>query len=534
MFSRASRVVVASLAGLICITYFLLPGHASILGPGGQQPFVLTEQDPHPVKRVAVIGAGAAGSSAAYYLKEYAEKHDYRVNITIYERNNYIGGRTTTVHAYDDPEEPVELGGSIFVEVNKNMFDAAKLFGLPIAEFNSGSTDGADELGIWDGKNFVITINGGGLWETIKLVWRYGLSPLRTQSLVKQTVGNFLKMYEAPVFPWKSLTTTAYELELLPATTNTGFEFLKANNIYPPFTTELIQASTRVNYASNLGHIHGLETMVAMSTDGAMAIAGGNWRIFDKMAQTSKAGIHLETRVTNIERVQDKHTWTVNALKSEGGVETQSFEDEYDEVIIATPWQFSNITSKSIPAPEEIKYVKLHVTLFASPYRLSPKYFNSDGDLVPDMILTTVPEGYDPHYRSVGPAKFWSVNILRTLDRKLENGVKRREYLYKVFSPEPWTDEQIYEMMGLPKDTKNALSWSHRKLWHAYPAEEPRSAFQEAQLDFGVWYTAGMEAFISCMETMSLSGKNVAANIVEGWVSAHRSEEVPGQHDKPI
>ncbi|KAK6357174.1 hypothetical protein TWF718_001499 [Orbilia javanica] len=532
MFSRGSRVVVASVAGLICTTYFLLPGHASILGPGAQQPFVLTEPEPQAVKRVAVIGAGAAGSSAAYFLKEYAAKHDFHVNITVYEKNNYIGGRTTTVDAYDDPEEPVELGGSIFVQVNKNMFEAAKLFKLPIAGYNTGSSDGAEQLGVWNGKEFVVTINGGW-WETIRLAWRYGMSPLRTQNLVKKTVGNFLKMYEEPVFPWKSLSSIAYELELLPATTSTGFEFLKANNIYPPFTTEVIQASTRVNYASNLGHIHGLETMVAMSTDGAMAITGGNWRIFDKMVQTSKAGIHLETRVTSIERVPDKHTWTVNAIKSDSS-EPQSFEDEYDEVIIATPWQFSNITSKSIPTPEEIKYVNLHVTLFASPYRLSPKYFNSDKDIVPDMILTTMPDGYDPHYHTVGPAKFWSVNILRTLERKLENGVKRREYLYKIFSPAHWSDEQIHEMMGLPKDTKNALSWSYRKLWQAYPAEEPRSAFQEAQLDFGVWYTAGMEAFISCMETMSLSGKNVAANIVEGWLSAQRSEEVPGQHDKTI
>ncbi|KAK6536375.1 hypothetical protein TWF281_000614 [Arthrobotrys megalospora] len=531
MFSRTSRVVVASVAGLLCTTYLLLPGHASIVGPGSQQPFVLTESQ--AVKRVAVIGAGAAGSSAAYYLNEYADKHDFKVNITVYERNNYVGGRTTTVHAYDDPEEPVELGGSIFVQVNKNMFEAAKLFNLPIADYAGGSADGADQLGIWDGKEFVVVISGGGWWETIKMIWRYGLSPLRTQNLVKETVGNFLKMYEAPVFPWKSLTTTAYELDLLPATTNSGLEFLKSNNINPPFTTELIQASTRVNYGSNLDHIHGLETMVAMSTDGAMAIAGGNWRIFDKMVQTSKAGVLLETKVTSVERVTDKHTWTVNALKLDGE-ESHRLEDEYDEVIIATPWQFSDITSKSIPAPEEIKYVDLHVTLFASPYRLSPKYFNTDKDLVPDMILTTLPKGFDVHSASVGPTKFWSVNILRTLERKLENGVKRREYLYKIFSPEPWADEQIYEMMGLPKDSKNVLSWSHRKLWQAYPVEEPRSSFQEAQLDFGVWYTAGMESFISCMETMSLSGKNVAANIVEGWVSARRSEEVPGQHDKPL
>ncbi|EPS39133.1 hypothetical protein H072_7066 [Dactylellina haptotyla CBS 200.50] len=516
MFSRASRVVFLSVSALLFTTYILLPSHASILGSGGHQQFVLTDKS--PVKRVAIIGAGAAGSSAAYFLSEYARKAEFAINATIYERCDYIGGRTTTVNAYDDPEEPVELGGSIFVQINKNLYDAAKHFNLPIADYGGGSPDGADQLGVWDGQQFVMTLHSGGWWETIKMLWKYGLSPMRTQSLVKKTVGQFLKMYDEPVFPWKSLTQTALDLELISATTSTGLQFLKSNNIYPPFTTELIQASTRVNYGSNLGHIHGLESMVAMSTDNAMAITGGNWKIFHKMIETSNAKILIETPVTSIERVPDKKAWTVKATKKNGDV----LEDEYDEVIIAAPYQFTNITSKSIKAPETIKYNALHVTLFASPYRLSPKYFNFDKELVPDMILTTLPTSVEPDTANVGPAKFWSVNILRSVERELEKGVKRREYIYKIFSPDYWPDEKIYEMMDLPKDA-DILTWSYRKLWHAYPIEEPRATFQEAQLDFGLWYTAGMEAFISCMETMSLSGKNVAANIVEGWTSARRN-----------
>ncbi|KAF3907152.1 hypothetical protein ABW21_db0205954 [Orbilia brochopaga] len=515
-YPRARRAVLLTFSALVCTTYILLPGHASIVQ---QQPFILN--DGLAAKRVAVIGAGAAGSSAAYFLKGYADKHELTANITIYERDNHIGGRTTTVDAYDDPKQPVEVGGSIFVKVNRNLYEAAKLFELPISEFDTGSADGADQIGVWDGRQFVMTIHDGGWWETLKMLWKYGMSPMRLQSLVKKTVGQFLKMYDEPVFPWKSLTQTAMDLDLLPATSVSGLEFLKTNSIFPPFTTDLIQASTRVNYASNLGYIHGLETMVAMSTDNAMAITGGNWQIFDKMVQSSKAGMLFETTVTSIDKSAERNTWIVKARKSTG----EKLVDEYDEVIIATPYQFSNITTSSFPAPETIKYVDLHVTLFASPYRLSPKYFNSGKELVPDMILSTLPTDADENSREVGLTEFWSVNILRTLDRQLENGVKRREYLYKIFSPTYWPDEKIHEMMGLAGDAK-ALTWSYRKLWQAYPVEEPRTKFQEAQLDFGLWYTAGMEAFISCMETMSLAGQNVAANIVEGWVSERRTADV--------
>ncbi|KAF3942022.1 hypothetical protein ABW19_dt0200058 [Dactylella cylindrospora] len=377
----------------------------------------------------------------------------------------------------------------------------------------------------WDGRQFVVTLKDGGWWETIKMLWKYGLSPIRTQSLVKKTVGQFLKMYEEPVFPWKSLTQTAIDLELTSATSSTGLAFLKANSIYAPFTTDLIQASTRVNYGSNLGHIHGLETMVAMSTDGAVAITGGNWQIFDKMVQSSKAIVLLETAVTSIEKAPASKSWIVKASKSTG----ENIEHEYDEVIIATPYQFSNISSSSIQAPEVVKYKELFVTLFASPYRLSPKYFHYDGEILPDMLLTTLPTDADQTVGDVGLTKFWSVNILRVVDRKLENGVTRKEYLYKIFSPEEWSNEKIYEMLGVSTDKEESLTWVYRKTWNAYPIAEPKSVFQEQQLDFGLWYTAGLEPFISCMETMSLSGKNVAANIVESWAAARVAESTKAQ-----
>jgi prenylcysteine oxidase / farnesylcysteine lyase len=60
------------------------------------------------------------------------------------------------VQPYDDPRlGPIELGASIFVEVNKNLWRASHEFGLNLTD---SSEEGADTLGIWDGKEFILTV----------------------------------------------------------------------------------------------------------------------------------------------------------------------------------------------------------------------------------------------------------------------------------------------------------------------------------------------------------------------------------------
>ena len=187
------------------------------------------------------------------------------MNITVYESASHIGGRSTTVPVYDDPQNPAELGASIFVKVNKNLLNAAERFNLSTSDFESATAADGPVLGIWNGQKFVLTqASGGGWWDNARLLWKYGLAPVRTVALVKKVVGKFLRMYEAPHFPWPSLNQVIKDLELDTAVGVTGKQFLAANSIGDLFANEVIQASTRVNYAQNLPLIHGLEAMVCM------------------------------------------------------------------------------------------------------------------------------------------------------------------------------------------------------------------------------------------------------------------------------
>lgn len=43
--------------------------------------------------RVAIIGAGASGSSAAFWISEAKKRHGVEVDVDIYEKTGRVGGR---------------------------------------------------------------------------------------------------------------------------------------------------------------------------------------------------------------------------------------------------------------------------------------------------------------------------------------------------------------------------------------------------------------------------------------------------------
>ena len=62
------------------------------------------------MKNVAVIGSGIAGMSCAYFLCD-------KYNVTVYEKNDYVGGHTNTVEVQEGDEKiPIDTGFMVFNE----------------------------------------------------------------------------------------------------------------------------------------------------------------------------------------------------------------------------------------------------------------------------------------------------------------------------------------------------------------------------------------------------------------------------------
>jgi len=85
------------------------------------------------------------------------------------------------------------------------------------------------------------------------------------------------------------------------------------------------------------------------------------------------------------------------------------------------------------------------------------------------------------------------------------------------------------DITGVNEEAKVVpISWYHPHVFHSYPKALPRVTFQDPIIGPGLYYTSGMDSFISCMETNALMGKNVARLIADdilGMPSKHEPTE---------
>lgn len=174
-----------------------------------------------------------------------------------------------------------------------------------------------------------------------------------------------------------------------------------------------------------------------MAANGASSIKGGNRQLFEHFAANSNARIHLNSRVTSIEKLDSTST----SASSNGVIDPTArpwlirYEDVdsgrtslqlFDAIIYATPMhptlssyatpiQFinSNIPSQ-VP---HVDYVHLHVTLLVtnatSP---KPEFFSKKKDeIIPNTILSTF-EAFENGKSKVKP-RINSLNYLRNLGK---------------------------------------------------------------------------------------------------------------------
>ncbi|KAI0073842.1 hypothetical protein K474DRAFT_1666124 [Panus rudis PR-1116 ss-1] len=394
----------------------------------------------------------------------------------------------------------MELGASIFVKPNKNMWRATEEFGLERYDFEDedGST------GIWDGSQFVLTVGQsrvGSWWDSVKVLWRYGYhAPTRTKKIVQEMIDRFNTLYLPSFFaPFGTIGEVSRMLGWLDLTAQTGAEYLDAQGINRLWTREMIEAATRVNYGQNVTDIHALETLASLAATGASSVKGGNFQIFENFIKRSNATTHLNTTVSSISRDASTSLWTVKSTHASSVIPETKL---YRAVILAAPFHQTGIkfSSPSLAEVPEQPYVNLHVTLLSTTsLSPNPEYFGlPKGSVVPSMVLTTW-EGA----RNGGRApEFNSLSYHGKVKRRDGEPREVEEHLVKIFSQKKIEDEWLQNMFN------GQVGWVYRKVFQAYPVLPPTTSFPPIKLDAGLYYVNAFEPMISTMETETISSRN--------------------------
>lgn len=229
--------------------------------------------------------------------------------------------------------KPIELGASIFVRVNKNLWRASDEFNLTRLNFEEEDST----MGIWDGQNFLLTVS---LPLTLLIRPNYVFSSDRKRRLSQQLVehaqshleiwlccpysdkedvrneglasmsfenlwgfsvntvlNQFVQLYSPEAPKWDNISSLASSFEWTDMHTQTTLGYLDNLEVSQKFTREFVEAATRVNYGQDVDNIHALEGLCSMAAEGAVGIQGGNFQIFEQFLFRSKANLYLSTAV---------------------------------------------------------------------------------------------------------------------------------------------------------------------------------------------------------------------------------------------
>ena len=114
-------------------------------------------------KRVAIVGGGISGGSTSFFITQFLRNHSLPpVDITVFERRDYIGGRLKHI-SYGPNKLKIEVGGAAWTDDNVYMTEMANAVGVNVTRKKLETkqseslvaTASGNTIGIWDGSSLI-------------------------------------------------------------------------------------------------------------------------------------------------------------------------------------------------------------------------------------------------------------------------------------------------------------------------------------------------------------------------------------------
>lgn len=479
---------------------------------------------PQKVPKIAIIGAGIAGASAAHHLHQLTRLR-LPLDITVYEAKDRVGGRIKSVQVHDTSGKIVEAGAVSFSDDDWCLKEAMQEVGLKPAYKRQSN----HRTGVWDGNDFLISYQddeapGTGSWrDSLRWFWKYGRAPSQLQSMVLVAFENFhtFAMFQS----FRNLVEAIHERFLDDEVSQTAWEyFLNSRQLTAKFVNEVIRASTR-HYASlDLHDVNALSALAASKSIPSISIDQGNQRLPNRMLKISEASIQLATRVHRISPGKERR-WELQMLhKDTASADIIETSADFDIIILTAPFASHSIeidplpslstTKRTLPEPAE-----RHITLFTTLKHLYPTYFNQPANFtLPENIFTAPKPGS-------GDAGIFSVTVVDLVSpADAGDCINELEYVYKITSSRPIQDTEIACLIGhdIPNDEEKevelrhmGITWVHREVWpHAHPIfRSGQPLLDDIGIAPDLLYTGAGDDVLNSMEMSCRMGLNVAKHL---------------------
>uniref|UniRef100_A0A8D0F9Q2 Prenylcysteine oxidase 1 n=1 Tax=Strix occidentalis caurina TaxID=311401 RepID=A0A8D0F9Q2_STROC len=359
--------------------------------------------------------------------------------------------------------------------------------------------------GVYNGEEFVFEESSWYIVNLLKLLWRYGLNPLRMYMWVEDVLDKFMRIYRYQThdYAFSSNERLLHALggnDFTRMLNQTIDEAMQKAGFSLKFINEVVCPAMRVNYGQgvNINSFVGAVSLAGVES-GLWSVKGGNKLVCTGLIYASKAEVVPGT-VLSIDRDgMALYQVTYNTTSGLTG-------DTYDIVVIAAPLsrKMADITFNNFDPP---------VPDFPNPYHQTVATF-VHGRLNASFFGYRDPSAFhlSAIFTTENPKLF--INSLGVVSPVGDVGgggkLPLQSAVWKVFSKEVLTKEQLNLLFSSYDSVK-------MKKWLAYPHYSPPEKCPPIVLHDNIYYLNGIERAASAMEMSVIAAKNAALLAYHRW-----------------
>uniref|UniRef100_A0A8C0UCX2 Prenylcysteine oxidase 1 n=1 Tax=Cyanistes caeruleus TaxID=156563 RepID=A0A8C0UCX2_CYACU len=223
----------------------------------------------------------------SYFQECLQSKFGHGVQLHVLEKAA-VGGRLDTLDVEGDA---YEAGGSVIHPLNLHMKHFVKELGLSVASAQGGLA------GVYNGEEFVFEESSWSFINLLKLLWHYGLNPLRMSMWVEDILDKFMRIYRYQMHDYafssnERLLQTLGGDDFTRLLNQTIDEAMQKAGFSQKFINEVVCPAMRVNYGQGVT-INGFVGAVSLAgvQSGLWSVKGGNKLVCSGLIYSSKAEV---------------------------------------------------------------------------------------------------------------------------------------------------------------------------------------------------------------------------------------------------